>query len=107
MIRLHIVLVLFVVGSAIAVVTMENQSRRNFTELKREQERTRQLEEEWRQLQLEQEIGAAPAQIERKAREAGLRPPTAAQTRIARVLASAPQDRDGDGASAESMTPTR
>lgn len=69
MARLNLMLLIAVVLCAIGVVAATHKSRRLFSELEREQERARQLEVEWGQLQLEQSTWAGHARIEQIARD--------------------------------------
>ncbi len=80
MLRLHFVLILLVLASAIALVSSQHRSRTLHTQLEREHERMRVLEVEWGQLQLEQSTWAAHARIEKLAREKlAMRPPLPGQ----------------------------
>lgn len=69
MMRIDAFLVAIVVASALGVVAAQHQSRKQFSELEREQARAHQLEIEWGQLQLELSTWAALARIEPIARE--------------------------------------
>lgn len=69
MIRADAFLLSIAVASALGVVASQHQSRKLFIELEREQSRTRELEVEWGQLQLEQSTWAAHARVESIARE--------------------------------------
>ncbi len=69
MARLNVLLLLAVVGCALAVITGQHQARRLFSELEREQERMRQLEVEWGQLQLERRTWANHGRVEQIARD--------------------------------------
>jgi cell division protein FtsL len=69
MLRTNLVLVAIALASALSGVNAQHKARKLFTELEREQERMRQLEVEWGQLQLEQSTWAAHARIEKFARE--------------------------------------
>lgn len=69
MARLNLILLAILVACALALVTAQHQSRRLFVELQREQERARQLEVEWGQLQLEQRTWAMHGRIEKIATE--------------------------------------
>jgi len=68
MTRLNLILVLALVACALGVVAATHQSRKLFQEIEREQGRTRQLEVEFGQLQLEQSTWASHARIEQVAR---------------------------------------
>jgi cell division protein FtsL len=65
MARVNLLLMLALVGCALALVTSQHHSRKLFAELEREQRVGKRLEEEWSQLQLEQGTWAAHSRIER------------------------------------------
>jgi cell division protein FtsL len=67
--RVNVLLVLLLLACALGVVAAQHKARRLYTEIEREQERMRQLEIEWGQLQLEAGTWAAHARIEKIARE--------------------------------------
>jgi cell division protein FtsL len=67
--RLNTVLLLLTVACALSAVSANHHARKLFTELEREQNRMRELEVEWGQLQLEQSTWAAHARVEKIARE--------------------------------------
>jgi len=67
--RLNLVLLLLAVACALSVVAANHRARKLFTEFEREQNRMRELDVEWGQLQLEQSTWAAHARIEKIARE--------------------------------------
>mgnify|MGYP000163808815 CR=1 FL=1 len=69
MARLAGFLVMLVVASSLGVVASQHQARKLYAAVEREQQRTRQLEVEWGQLQLEQSTWAAHARVEKLARE--------------------------------------
>ncbi len=69
MLRIYLLLTCGVVLSALSVVAAQHAARVAFRELEREQQRTRQLEVEWGQLQLELSTWAAHARVEKIARE--------------------------------------
>ncbi|MDK9725568.1 MAG: cell division protein FtsL [Sterolibacteriaceae bacterium MAG5] len=76
MARMTLLLMLVAVVSALSAVSANHRARKLFTELEREQNRMRDLEVEWGQLQLEQSTWAAHARIEKIARDRlGMRPP--------------------------------
>lgn len=76
MARLNLLLILILLVTALIVVNSNHQARKLFTELEKEQQRTRALEDEWGQLQLEQSTWAAHVRIEKIAREKlGMKPP--------------------------------
>ncbi|MDD2885476.1 MAG: cell division protein FtsL [Dechloromonas sp.] len=69
MFRLNIALLLVVVSCALAVVTSQHRGRKLFQALEGEQERARQLEVEFGQLQIEMSTWATHPRIEKVARE--------------------------------------
>lgn len=68
MARLNVFLLLVAVACALSVVNANHLARKLFVELEREQNRMRDLEVEWGQLQLEQSTWAAHARVEKAAR---------------------------------------
>lgn len=69
MARLNLVLLLLLTVCALALVTSQHKARKLFNELEQEQERAKQLDVEWGQLQLEQSTWALHARIEKIARD--------------------------------------
>ena len=69
MTRVNLILLAVLIVCALSLVTSRHDARRLFVELEREQLRTRQLETEYGQLQLEQSTWGMPARIEKIARE--------------------------------------
>ena len=69
MARLNLLLLAILIGCALALVTSQHQARRLFVDLQREQERAKQMEVEWGQLQLEQRTWAMHGRIEKIATE--------------------------------------
>jgi cell division protein FtsL len=67
--RLNVLLVIVTVVCALLLITSQNKARRLFNQLELEQEKTRQLDVEWGQLQLEQSTWATPSRVEKLARE--------------------------------------
>lgn len=65
MARLNLVLLGILVVCALLVVTSQHKARKLYVELQKEQERARQIEVEWGQLQLEQSTWAMHARIEK------------------------------------------
>lgn len=91
MTRLNFFLLAALAACALALVTSQHQSRKLYVELQREQERSRQLEIEWGQLQLEQSTWAAHARVERIARRAlGMRVPPANRIQIVPAAGESP-----------------
>ncbi len=69
MIRLNVLLLIAAVFCALSVVTSQHQARKLFQGLEFEQERAKQLEVEFGQLQLELSTWATSPRIEKIARE--------------------------------------
>lgn len=69
MLRFNVVLLLVVVVCALGVVTSQHRARKLFQALEAEQERARQLDIEYGQLQLEMSTWANHPRIEKIARE--------------------------------------
>jgi cell division protein FtsL len=67
--RVNVTLLLIAVCCALGTVTSQHKARKLFQSLEKEQERTRQLEVEYDQLQLELSAWAAHSRIEKIARE--------------------------------------
>jgi len=68
-IRLALVLLGLLAACAVGLVTSQHHARKLFAELEREQARTKALEVEYGQLQLEQSTWAMHARVERLARQ--------------------------------------
>ena len=80
MLRLNLLLLLAVVVCALGVVTSQHKARKLFQALEAEQDRARQLDVEFGQLQLELSTWATPPRIEKIAREKlKMRTPESAQ----------------------------
>ncbi len=69
MVRFNMILLLIVVVCALGVVTSQHRGRKLFQDLEGEQERARQLDVEYGQLQLEMSTWATHPRIEKIARE--------------------------------------
>ena len=69
MVRLNMFLLMVVVICALGVVTSQHRARKLFQGLEGEQERARQLDVEYGQLQLEMSTWATHPRIEKTARE--------------------------------------
>ncbi len=69
MARINLILLLVLTACALGLVTSQHKARKLFAELEQEQERTKQLDVEWGQLQLEQSTWAMHARVEKIARE--------------------------------------
>ena len=83
MIRLNARLFAVLVACALALVTSQHQARRLFVQLQDEQQRGRDLEIEFGQLQLEQSTWAMQSRIEQVAsKKLGMRVPSVARVRV-------------------------
>jgi len=83
MLRLALVLLAALIACALALVTSQHQARKLYVELQKEQERAKQFEIEWDQLQLEQSTWATPARVEKLATQAlGMRVPPASRIQV-------------------------
>lgn len=69
MVRLNFLLLAVLTACALGLVTSQHQARKLFAELEQEQERARQLEVEYGQLQLEASTWAMHARVERVAHQ--------------------------------------
>ena len=69
MARINLILLLLLTACALGLVTSQHKARKLFGELEREQERAKQLDVEWGQLQLEQSTWAMHARVEKIARD--------------------------------------
>jgi cell division protein FtsL len=69
MVRFNMILLLIVVVCALGVVTSQHRARKLFQDLEGEQERARQLDVEYGQLQLEMSTWATHPRIEKIARD--------------------------------------
>jgi cell division protein FtsL len=81
--RINLILLLALTACALGLVTSQHQARKLFAELELEQERAKQLDVEWGQLQLEQSTWAMHARVEKIARERlRMRVPDAKRTQM-------------------------
>ncbi|MBW8457427.1 MAG: cell division protein FtsL [Thiobacillus sp.] len=62
--RLNAILVLVLVGCALAVIQSQHRSRTYFVELERLKKQAHGLDEQWGKLQLEQSTWANPARVD-------------------------------------------
>lgn len=69
MARINLILLALLTACALGLVTSQHKARKFFSELEREQERAKQLDVEWGQLQLEQSTWAMHARVEKIARD--------------------------------------
>ena len=89
MARINLILLLALTACALGLVTSQHKARKLFAELEHEQERAKQLDVEWGQLQLEQSTWAMHARVEKIARERlRMSAPDAKRTQM--VLPAAP-----------------
>ena len=83
MLRLALVLLAALIACGLALVTSQHQARKLYVELQKEQERAKQIEIEWDQLQLEQSTWATPARVEKLATQAlGMRVPPSSRIQV-------------------------
>jgi len=81
--RINLILLALLTACALGLVTAQDKTRKLFGELEREQERAKQLDVEWGQLQLEQSTWAMHARVEKIARDRlHMRVPEAARTQV-------------------------
>lgn len=91
MVRFNMVLLLIVVVCALGLVTSQHKARKLFQDLEGEQERSRQLDVEYGQLQLELSTWATHPRIEQIARDKlRMRTPDAAGKPLQPVAPRAP-----------------
>ncbi len=90
MARLNLLLLLVLTVCALGLVTSQHKARKLFSELEQEQERAKQLDVEWGQLQLEQSTWAMHARVEKIARERlHMSVPDAKRTQVVMATAEA------------------
>ena len=83
MVRLNLLLLAVLVVCALSLVTSRHQARKLFVELEREQQKARNYETEFGQLQLEQSTWGMPARVEKVAREQlRMQLPTSTRTEV-------------------------
>ena len=83
MTRVNVALLVILIACALSLVTSRHQARSLFVELEREQAKSRALETEYGQLQLEQSTWGMPARVEKIAREQlRMQLPSAARTDV-------------------------
>jgi len=81
--KLNLLLLLVLVVCALGLVTSQHKARKLFTDLEREQARTRELEVEYGRLQLEASTWGLHARVEKVAAGTlGMRTPDARQVRM-------------------------
>jgi len=83
--RLNLLLLALLTVCALGLVTSQHKARKLFAELEREQARTKALDVEWGQLELETRTWALPSRIDKLATERlGMGAPDPRQIRILR-----------------------
>ena len=83
MARLSLILLAVFTTCALGLVTSQHQARKLFVEMGEEQERSRQLDVEYGQLQLESSTWAMHARVEKIARQSlRMRPPEAGRVQM-------------------------
>lgn len=88
MLRFNMILLLIAVMCALGVVTSQHRARKLFQDVEHEEERARQLDIEYGQLQLELSTWATPPRIEQIARDKlKMRLPDASGKAVERVVA--------------------
>jgi cell division protein FtsL len=91
MLRLNLLLLVLLVICAVGVVTSQHRARKLFTELDGQQEAARKIDQEWRELQLENQTLATSGRIEQKATQAlGMHSPEAGKAIIVLLDGEAP-----------------
>ncbi len=80
--RVNLLLLAALTACALALVTSQHQARKLFSQIEQEQERTRSLEVEYGQLQLEQSTWAMHARVQKLAESLGMRRPEAARIHV-------------------------
>ena len=97
--RLNFLLLGALILCALSVVTSQHQSRKLFIELEKEQETARKLDQEWRELQLENQTLATAKRIEQKAvRDLGMRAPEPGKSIVVVIDADARPSAGAEGA---------
>ncbi|MGB8435209.1 MAG: cell division protein FtsL [Burkholderiales bacterium] len=69
MARLNLLLLVLLTVCALGLVTSQHKARKLFAELERQQARTKALDVEWGQLELETRTWALPSRVDKLARE--------------------------------------
>ena len=81
--RMNVLLVLVLMGCALALINAQHRARMNFAELERLKKEARALDEQWGQLRLEQSTWAGRTRVETLARtQLGLIPPPLDHIRV-------------------------
>jgi len=88
MAKLNLLLLAALVACALGLVTSQHKARKTFSDLEREQERARNLDVEYGQLQLEASTWGLHSRVEKIAGSAlGMQPPDPRRTRLVNTLA--------------------
>ena len=83
MVRVNAILLVFIIVSALSVITSQHHARKLFNDLESEQNAGKKLDEEFTQLQLEQSTWATNKRVESvAARQLGMRLPDTSNTVI-------------------------
>jgi cell division protein FtsL len=83
MARVNAILLLLAIVCALGVITSQHRARKLFTELEGAQTAAKKLDDEWRQLQLEQSTWATSKRVEAvAAKQLGMRLPDPSNTVI-------------------------
>ena len=99
MAKLNLLLLLVLVVCALGLVTSQHKSRKLFSELEREQERSRALDVEFGQLQLEASTWGLHSRVEKIAHGAlGMRAPDPRRVRMVEMKKDAVQPVSAEGA---------
>ena len=81
--RLALLLLVVLIGCALALVTSQHRARKLYVELQKEQDLAKQYEVEWGQLQLEASTWAMHARVEKIATQAlGMRVPPPGRVQV-------------------------
>lgn len=92
MARINFLLIVLLIGCALALVTSQHKARKLYVELQKEQDLAKRLEVEWGQLQLEQRTWAMHSRIEKiAARELHMQVPHPTRIQIVPPAAGARQ----------------
>ena len=109
MTKLNLILLAFLLASALATVASTNHARKLFIELENGQSEQKRIEVEWGQLQLEQSTWAKHALVESLAsKQLGMKVPDAARTQFVTAvrLPPAPSVLSAPGAAAAATPET-
>jgi cell division protein FtsL len=89
--RFNLLLIIVLVACALGLVTSQHASRKLYVEFQKEEARTKQLDVEWGQLQLEQSTWAMHGRVEQLAAERlGMRVPPAGRVEIITLTGQQP-----------------